>query len=404
MGTHPKEIVSCSWAVRRGSSTGWPALSHFCKQPPIQTQPRGSQALVMLMLRWAVSTRGQAAPLGSLMAIAAHPNQVSAHRVTKAVSQLAFLLSKHIPEALPHRPKLGGKEGPAQKEASSSALCTNYSSTLAGFHCLPMQDQRCSHLSEFLLEISPGIYCRLQPGPGCGGAPWLTPRVKHNLQAHSMEQGTGRELSRKYFAENKTFKAFQQQSTENRTQTPREEEWEKVRSGWERERGRDQTINNNPGENGGAEVAKDFLSPFPAGAGDEEGQFIAVWPEQRALQETLRAHSKHSHSLPAAASFKTGSVARALIYLLIAVLLLLWKMFSHRFNSSHSTLLHPDHLWSQTPQSDRAWQLFWYFYYNSTFRSANLLIVSIKEPCTATRKLPLAQSGSVILWDFALSL
>lgn len=98
---------------------------------------------------------------------------------------------------------------------------------------------------------------------------------------------------------------------------------EKVRSGGERERGKDQTIDDNPGEKGGAEVAKDFLSPFPAGAGDEEGQFIAVWPEQRALQEALQAHSKHSHSLPSAASFKTGSVARALIYLLIAVLLLL---------------------------------------------------------------------------------
>lgn len=80
-------------------------------------------------------------------------------------------------------------------------------------------------------------------------------------------------------------------------------------------------------------------------------------------------------------------------------------MFSHRFNSSPSTLLHPDHLWSQTPQSDRARQFFWCFYYNSTFRrSANLLTVSIKERCTATRALPLAQSGSVILWDFALSL
>lgn len=146
--------------------------------------------------------------------------------------------------------------------------------------------------------------------------------VKCNLQACGMEQGTGRELSRKYFAENKTFKAFQQQSTENRLQTPREGEWEKVRSGGERERGRDQTIDDNPGEKGGAEVAKDFLSPFPAGAGDEEGRFIAVWPERRALQEALQARSKHSHSLPAAASFKTGSVARALIYLLIAVLLL----------------------------------------------------------------------------------
>lgn len=113
------------------------------------------------------------------------------------------------PRALPHRPRLGGKEGPAQKEVSSSALCTNHSSTSAGLHCLPMQDQRCSHLSEFLLEISQGIYCHLQPGLGCEGAPWLTPGVKHNLQAHSMEQGTGRELSRKYFAENKTFKAFQ---------------------------------------------------------------------------------------------------------------------------------------------------------------------------------------------------
>lgn len=137
-----------------------------------------------------------------------------------------------------------------------------------------------------------------------------------------MEQGTGRELSRKYFAENKTFKAFQQQSTENRLQTPREGEWEKVRSRGERERGRDQTIDDNPGEKGGAEVAKDFLSPFPAGAGNEKGKFIAVWPERRALQEALQARSKHSHSLPAAASFKTGSVARALIYLLIAVLLL----------------------------------------------------------------------------------
>lgn len=98
--------------------------------------------------------------------------------------------------------------------------------------------------------------------------------------------------------------------------------WKRLEAG-ERERGKDQTIDDNPGEKGGAEVAKDFLSPFPAGAGDEEGQFIAVWPEQRALQEALQAHSKHSHSLPTAASFKTGSVARALIYLLIAVLLLL---------------------------------------------------------------------------------
>jgi len=146
--------------------------------------------------------------------------------------------------------------------------------------------------------------------------------VKLNLQARGVEQGRGRELSRKYFAENKTFKAFRQQSTENRLQTPREGEWEEVRSGGERERGRDQTIDDNPGEKGDAEVAKDFLSPFPAGAGDEEGRFIAVWPEQRALQEALQARSKHSHSLPAAASFKTGSVARALIYLLIAVLLL----------------------------------------------------------------------------------
>lgn len=213
-----------------------------------------------------------------------------------------------------------------------------------------------------------------------------------------MEQGTGRELSRKYFPENKTFKAFQQKNTENRLQTPREGEWEKVRSGGETERGRDQTIDDNPGEKGGAEVAKDFLSPFPAGAGDEEGQFIAVWPEQRALQEALQALSKHSHSLPTAASFKTGSVARALIYLLIAVLLLPWKMFSHRFNSSHSTPLHLDHLWSQTP-----WRHGACFYHNLTFgRSANLLTAFIKDPCTATRELPLAQSGSAILWDFAL--
>lgn len=80
-------------------------------------------------------------------------------------------------------------------------------------------------------------------------------------------------------------------------------------------------------------------------------------------------------------------------------------MFSHRFNSSHSTPLHPDHLWSQTPWRDRAWWLFWWFYYNLTFRrSVNLLTHSIEESCIATRKLPLAHSGSIVLWDFALSL
>lgn len=98
---------------------------------------------------------------------------------------------------------------------------------------------------------------------------------------------------------------------------------EKVRSRGERERRRDQTTEDNPGENGGTEVAKDFLSVFPAGAGGVDGQLAAVWLELRALREALQARSKHSHSLPAAASFKTGSVARALIYLLIAVLLLL---------------------------------------------------------------------------------
>lgn len=151
-----------------------------------------------------------------------------------------------------------------------------------------------------------------------------TPRtgVKHNLRGSSSGPGTGRELSRKHFAENKTPKAFQQQSTENRLQAQRVGEWEKVTSGGEREGGKDQTAEDNPGENGGAEVAKDFLSAFPAGAGGAEGQLAAVWPERQALREALQAHSRHSHSLPATASFKTGSVARALIYLLIAVLLL----------------------------------------------------------------------------------
>lgn len=236
-------------------------------------------------------------------------------------------------------------------------------------------------------------------------------RVEHNPWGHDVGPGTGRELSRKHFAENKTPKPFQQQSTENRLQAQREGGLEKVRSRGERERRRDQTTEDNPGENGGTEVAKDFLSVFPAGAGGVDGQLAAVWLELRALREALQARSKHSHSLPAAASFKTGSVARALIYLLIAVLLLLWKMFSHRFNSSHSTPLHPDHLWSQTPRRDRAqWLFFWLFFLfcfgdNLTFRrSATSLTAFIKEPRTATRELPLAQSGSVILWDFALSL
>lgn len=187
--------------------------------------------------------------------------------------------------------------------------------------------------------------------------------VKHNLRGSSSGPGTGRELSRKHFAENKTPKAFQQQSTENRLQAQRVGEWEKVTSGGEREGGKDQTTEDNPGENGGAEVAKDFLSAFPAGAGGAEGQLAAVWPERQALREALQAHSRHSHSLPATASFKTGSVARALIYLLIAVLLLPWKMFSHRFNSSHSTPLHPDHLWSQTPWRNRAQRLFFFSLY-----------------------------------------
>lgn len=148
-------------------------------------------------------------------------------------------------------------------------------------------------------------------------------RVRHNPRGHDVGPGTGRELSRKHFAENKTPKAFQQQSSENRLQAQREGGLEKVRSGGEKERRRDQTTEDNTGENGGTEVAKDFLSVFPAGAGGVEGQLAAVWLELRALREALQARSKHSHSLPAAASFKTGSVARALIYLLIAVLLLL---------------------------------------------------------------------------------
>lgn len=50
--------------------------------------------------------------------------------------------------------------------------------------------------------------------------------------------------------------------------------------------------------------------------------------------------------------------------------------------------------------------LFFFFGNNYlTFRrSANSLTAFIKAPRTATRELPLAQSGSVILWDFALSL
>lgn len=255
--------------VRAGQPFPAAANACRCSSAPTQTQPRGSQALVpgcsCCSGQRPPGTGGLAAPSGSVVtSAAAHPCRISTQE--RAASRLALLFSEHLPEALPHTPKLGGKRVTCPE---GSRLCprTNHSSApvgRAGSHpsfprhsvlaparrwlghtagtdpetSLPL---RASPKAQPPLRVSPGN----KPGHLLPLAVWSGLRrspmtrsggVKCNLQACGMEQGTGRELSRKYFAENKTFKAFQQQSTENRLQTPREGEWEKVRSGGERGR------------------------------------------------------------------------------------------------------------------------------------------------------------------------